>query len=188
MLFIKHRVGFVWNIIEWANGILFTFRYGSKLKNVNGIERVDSNGYKYRLIVENDIDDLVSLAQKQPKKSFEWFNPHGFDKTSLFKQFNNRAFLMYGCWDGEHLIGYHFLRCFFVGKAFRGRLVDVAYQGRGIAKEMGRMHEELCKRMGLRLFFTVSKENVASIASSKAANNVKVIKELKNGYMLVECL
>lgn len=95
---------------------------------------------------------------------------------------------MIGVFDDQQLIGYCFLRCFFNKRAFRGKIVDVKYQGRGIAKQMGNLTTEICQLLKFRLFATISKDNVRSMASSRAVNRVKIVKELPNDYLYVEYL
>lgn len=95
---------------------------------------------------------------------------------------------MIGAFDKNELVGYCFLRCFFNKQAFRGKIVDVEHQGRGIAKKMGIVMTEICKKMKFRIFATISKDNVKSIASSKAVNEMKIIKELPDNYLYVEYL
>ena len=90
--------------------------------------------------------------------------------------------------DNGQIIGYFFLRFFATGKAFRGKIVDMNYRGRGIAKMMGACATEIAFLSGFRLMGTISKKNIASINSSKAVNNINIIKELDDGYIYVEYL
>lgn len=53
---------------------------------------------------------------------------------------------------------------------------------------MGRLTTEICQLAGFRLFATISRNNVKSISSSKAVNDICIIKELPNDYLYVEYL
>lgn len=74
------------------------------------------------------------------------------------------------------------------GKAFRGKIVGVDFRGRGIAKTFGTLTTEIASAFGLGLFGTISKANSASMASSKSSNEIKIIEELPNDYLLIQYL
>ena len=189
LLYVKHHICWIWDVIEWLNSFVFNICFGHCIKQSveQSITRVSSQ-YDFRLLSECDMDTLAAFFVRQPKESFSFFNPHGFDLKSLRKKNGDKSFIMIGVYDGSRLVGYCFLRCFFTKKAFRGKIVDIDYQGRGIAKQMGMLTTEICKNMKFRLFATISKENVKSISSSKAVNDIKIHKELPDGYYYVEYL
>lgn len=189
LLYIKHRLSFIWKGIEWVNSVFFNFLYGRKLKRcLSSVLDEQGNLYEYRLLGKNDMPLLCEFFKNQPADSYEYFKPHGFDLASLCRKNRDKSFVMIGAFDGCKLIGYCFLRCFFNKQAFRGKIVDYTYQGKGIAKQMGRLTSSICHKFGFRLFATISKDNVKSIASSKAVNTVKVLKELPDNYLYVEYL
>ena len=90
--------------------------------------------------------------------------------------------------DKDKIIGYFFIRFFANRKAFRGKMVDVNFQGRGIAKNMGRIMTDVALGAGFRLFATISKDNLSSLASSKAVNEIRIVAELDNNYIYIEYL
>lgn len=190
LLYIKHHLTFIWSIVEWCNSMLFYVLYGKRLNNtVKNIGTLSNRpDLVFRSIEANDLKGLETFFSEQPKEAFKFFNPHGFDLESLRKINRNKAFLMIGCYKDNVLAGYCFLRFFANKQAFRGKIVDPRFQGQGIAKEMGRLTTEICRKMEFRLFATISKDNVKSIASSKAVNDVKIVKELPDGYYYVEYL
>ena len=89
--------------------------------------------------------------------------------------------------DGS-ISGYFFLRCFFTGKAFLGKMVDSERQGRGIGKMMCSCAMDIAMALGLRMFESISKDNLASLYSSQSVLNLRVIKEMDNNYLYIEDL
>ena len=67
-------------------------------------------------------------------------------------------------------------------------MVDNGYRGKGLGTVMNKILNEVGFGIGLRLFETVSKDNVASYRSAMSASNVKVIKELSDNVMYLEIL
>ena len=94
---------------------------------------------------------------------------------------------MYKVTDGDEIVGYFFLRCFSNGNAFKGRMVDYRRRNQGIAKLMGNVINDVVLHLGLRLFTTISPENYSSLASTKAVNDIKIVRTLENGYYYIEC-
>lgn len=171
------------------NSTIFNLLYGRKLKKcIPTLLEEYSKEYSFKLLNEQDLFGLCTFFTKQPPSSFEYFKPHGFDLTSLSKKIHDKSFVMIGAFKEKELVGYCFLRCFFNKQSFRGKIVDPKYQGHGIAKQMGLLTTAICHELGFRLFATISKDNIKSIASSKAVNIVRVIKELPNKYLYVEYL
>jgi hypothetical protein len=88
----------------------------------------------------------------------------------------------------KEIVGYFFIRCMLNKKAVTGRLVDSRYQGQGIAKSMAKIMHAGIWNAGFRGFATISTQNYASLSANKAVSDVKIIKELDNGFLLVEFL
>ncbi|MBP5456254.1 MAG: hypothetical protein J6Y37_07115 [Paludibacteraceae bacterium] len=131
---------------------------------------------------------MALFFKEQPDEAFAFFSPHGFDSDSLLKVVENKAFLAYLVLDGSQVVGYFFLRCFVNGKCFRGKIVDYRWRNRGMAKQMGIAMTRIASTLGIRMFGTISPDNYASLASSKAVNQVNIIKTLGNGYYYIEYL
>ena len=74
------------------------------------------------------------------------------------------------------------------GQGFRGRMVDIDYRGKGLGTAMNKILNEVGFGIGLRLFETVSKENVASYRSALSASNVQVVKEMPHNELYLEIL
>lgn len=185
---IKERFSFIWDMVEWGNATAFSLMKGSTLKRIPSVLEGCSEKYEIRLAEVSDVDSLVEFFTNQPEEAFTFFKPHEFDAMSVKKIVKNKAFLTFVVADDDKIVGYFFLRCFINGKAFRGKMVDKNYQGRGIAKLMGVAMTKVATTLGVRMFGSISPENYASLASAKASNEVKIHKTLENGYYYIEFL
>lgn len=85
------------------------------------------------------------------------------------------------------IAGYFFMRSFVNGKTFKGYMVGIDHRGQGVAREMGIAMNHVARELGLRMFKSISPENPASLAVTKKVNDIKIIKTLDNGDMLIEC-
>ncbi|WP_405343037.1 GNAT family N-acetyltransferase [Fibrobacter sp.] len=185
---LRDRFGFLWNLIEWGNAFVFALTHKSALNKIPAILKECSGQYTLRMAECADAAPLAEFFSEQPEESFEFFKPHAFDEKTLAKIIRNKAFLTFLVLDGEKIVGYFFLRCFVNGKSFRGRIVDYRWRNRGIAKLMGLVMNKLIALLNVRLFGSISPDNYASLESTKAVNDIHVIKVLDNGYYYVEYL
>lgn len=186
--FIKDKCGFLWDAVEWGNAFMFALRYKKKLREVPQVlESICNDTFIIRMTEKTDVEKLVTFFTEQPESAFEFFNPHGFDSKSVSKVLNNKAFQTFVVVEDEIIIGYFFLRSFVNGKCFKGRMVDYRQRNRGIAKLMGMAINEIAIHLGLRIYTTISPDNYASLASTKAVNDIKIVKTLENGYYYIEC-
>lgn len=183
---IRDKFDFLWEMVESVNGWLFACRYRNRLKGVNGLLATLNSEYTVRQTTEADVKPLVQFFKEQPEDAFEFFKPHGFDEKSISKIVKNKAFQTFVVVDGEHILGYFFLRSFFNGKCFRGRIADHRTRGKGIGKLMAKAIEQVAVHEGLRMFASISPDNLASLESAKAVSDVKIIKTLENGYYYIE--
>ena len=179
---------FLWDLIDIINSWLFGFRYGSKIAQVNNTLNDGVEIYQIKCISELPVDNLVTFFANQPEEAYKYFKPHGFDAKSLKKLQGYKAFLAYAVMNGDKIVGYFFMRSFFWGKTYIGRMVDVNYRGKGIAKMMNRKTMEIAGILGLRVFQTISPENVSSLKSAEAENELRIIKTMPNGDLYVENL
>ena len=185
---LRDNLSWLWNIIEWMNGLVFSMRYGKRLKRF--AFTAVPEGYDIIPIKEVLTEELVKFFNHQPEETYTYFHPHGFDEKSLKRLQRNKSFLGYVLQDNENskIAGYFFNRCFFHGQGFRGRMVDIDYRGKGLGTAMNKILNEVGFGIGLRLFETVSKDNVASYRSALSASNVKVVKEMPNNELYLEIL
>lgn len=189
--FLRDKLPWVWDLVDSINSCLFSLRYGKKLAAVESsvLEKyTQETGYRVCRMREVDAEKLAEFFSKQPEEAFTYFRPHGFDAKSVKKLQRNKAFLAYLLMDGVSVAGYCFNRSFFHGKGFRGRMVDMDYRGKGLGTMMNRLLNEVGFGTGLRLFETVSKDNLASYRSSLSASEVRVVKELPHNELFLEII
>lgn len=190
--FLRDKMPFLWNIVDIVNSFLFSQRYSKELKVVeSSFTRYKAEiGYEVLPISLVDTQELVSFFFHQPEEAYTFFKPHGFDVRSIKKMQKNNAFLAYVLRDANNgnIAGYCFNRSFFHGKGFRGRMVDINYRGKGLGTLMNRILNDIGFGIGLQLFETVSKDNIASYRSVVSASNFKVVKELPHNELYLEIL
>ena len=185
---LRDRFGFLWSMVEWGNAIVFALTHRTALKKIPAILQECSGAYILRLAELTDAAALATFFAEQPEEVFTFFKPHAFDENSLKKIICNKAFLTFLVLDKEKIVGYFFLRCFVNGKSFRGKIVDYRYRGKGIAKLQGLAMTKAAVALGVRMFGTISPDNYASLASSKAVNETRIVATLDNGYYYIEYL
>ena len=185
---LRDKLRWLWNLIEMLNSMLFSMRYGNKVKAFSFTDTPEG----YNVVPLKDVPNksLVAFFEHQPEEAYTFFKPHGFDKKSIRRLQLNKSFLAYVLRDSENgnIAGYCFNRSFFHGVGYRGRMVDIDYRGKGLGTAMNKMLNEVGFGIGLRLFETVSKDNVASYRSAMSASNVKVVKELPENELYLEIL
>ena len=185
---IRDKFSWLWDIIEYLNSFLFYMRYGNKLEDID-FKNIPE-GYEITPINAIETKRMVEFFARQPEDAFKFFHPHGFDEKNIKKLQKNKAFLGYVLLDklNNKIAGYCFNRCFFHGKGFRGRMVDIEYRGKGLGTTMNKLLNEVGFGIGVRLFETVSKDNVASYKSALSASNVRVVKELPDHESYLEII
>ena len=186
--FLRDRMPWIWDFVDMLNSWLFSLRYGRKLRDALPTSLKGSGQLIVVAMREIETDELVQFFAHQPEEAFRYFRPHGFDAVSIKKLQKNKAFLAYVIKDGEQIAGYCFIRSFFFGKGFRGRMVDINYRGKGLGTMMNKLLNEVGFGIGLRLYETVNKDNIASYRSALSASNVKVVEELDAGDLYLEIL
>lgn len=188
LIYIKHHLSFIWQLIEGLNAFLFQVLHGRRFKSVVSevIQDFGLTGYTFRQLDANDLPALHSLINKQASGRLDYFKPHGFDEKSLQKAYKNPSFLMMGAFEGPQLVGYFFLRCFWNRKCFVGRLIDQPYEGKGIGRVMNSIMYNIGWRSGFRVLSTISKNNHLVMKSHANNQLMVVLKELDNDFLFVE--
>ena len=188
LVYLKHHVPFIWNMVERVNGFLFRMLYRKRFLQAGDtvISGAVLPGYVVRRLDKNDLPELEQLLNRQSGKRMAFFKPHGFDMQSLKKVYANPAFLMMGVFSGNRMAGYFFLRCFWNRKCFTGRLVDEQHEGMGIGRAMKNILYPIAWQMGFRCYSTISKNNHLVIRSHAGNASMRKVKDLGGDYMLVE--
>lgn len=184
---IKERFGFLWDAIEWGNAEVFALMHRKGMARIPDLLAECSGKYALRLATRKDVEQMKAFFAVQPKEAFTFFQPHDFDEKGIKKVVLNRSFLTFVAMDGNEIAGYFFMRSFVNGKTFKGYMVGIDHRGQGVAKEMGVAMNRVARELGLRMFKSISPENPASMAVTKKVNDIKIIKTLDNGDMLIEC-
>lgn len=187
--FLRDRMPWLWDVVDAINSWLFSLRYGRRLKDIEPkvMEKyVSETGYEICRMREVDASQLADFFAVQPEEAYKYFKPHKFDVASIKKLQGNKSFLAYLVMDEGKIVGYCFNRSFFHGRGFRGRMVDMDYRGKGLGTTMNRLMNDVGFGIGLRLFETVAKDNVASYRSAMSASNVKLVKELPHDELFLE--
>ena len=189
--YLRDRMPWLWDLVDAVNSLLFSLLYGRKLAVVEEavIKKYNEvTGYKVCRLREVDTARIADFFVKQPEEAYTYFKPHRFDEKSIRKLQMNQSFLAYLLVDEDRIAGYCFNRSFFHGKGFRGRMVDVDHRGKGLGTAMNKILNEVGFGIGLRLFESVSKDNVASYRSAMSASNVRVVKEMPHNEVYLELL
>jgi hypothetical protein len=67
-------------------------------------------------------------------------------------------------------------------------MVDINYRGKGLGTAMNKLLNEVGFGVGLRLFETVSKNNIASYRSALSASKVRVVEEMDDNVLYLEII
>mgnify|MGYP003399410559 CR=1 FL=1 len=185
--FVKERFDFLWDAIEWGNAEVFALMHRGEMKRIPELLAECSGRYQLRLATQEDVEQMRTFFEAQPEEAFRFFQPHEFDERGIRKVVINKSFLTFVALDGNEIAGYFFMRSFVNGKTFKGYMVGIDHRGQGVAREMGIAMNRVAKELGLRMFKSISPENPASLAVTKKVNDIKIIKKLDNGDMLIEC-
>ena len=183
---IKSSCPWIWNVIEWGNGLLIRAFYGKRIDKAVVRNSAFVGGYDYRRLTKIDAGCLSEFISRQPEGFDKFFKPYSFDERTFRRLLGNGSYLFVGAYDGDTLVAYCFVRLFVNKSAFRGYIVDSNYQGKGISKQMGKIMTDFAAEIGFRSFATISKANVASLQSQKAGAEVRVVRELPDDYLYVE--
>lgn len=186
--FLRDHLPFIWDCVDWLNGVLFSWRYCRKMKALPRLLEAAAREFEIVEMSSLKTSDLESFFAAQPEELFKFFQPHGFDAKSLRKLQRNKAFLAYIVKDSDSPIGYFFLRSFFFGKAYLGKMVDHDYQGKGIGKMMCLCAMDIASALGLRMFETISKDNLSSLYSTQNVLEIRIVEEMPDNYLMIEDL
>lgn len=187
---IKHRYPYIWFFAEKINSWLGGVRYGQlKAQSQAVLKNKFLDGFSFSLVEPDDIYAIIEMYQRQNAVYIKNFNPHPFNMQTLRDMASNKAYCMMKVTEdvSDNLVGYFFIRSFFVGKAFHGLLTDERFANRGIGTAMWRISMEICHRMRLAMFATMEQDNIASYKSAIKGTEVNIVNQLENNFILIKC-
>ena len=170
------RLPWLWEVIEWLNDLFFMMRYHRSLRTISQTATID------------DTNALVAFFEQQPEESFAFFRPHPFDRKHICKLIRRSSMLMHVIYRDGQIVGYCFLRCFFIGKGYRGYIVDANQQRKGIGKELGAWLNDTARKLPIRTFKTINNNNPASLRLAAATCQLNKVQEMENGDAEYECI
>lgn len=192
---LRDRFPWIWDLIGVFNSLLFSLLYNKYNVQITNIlakyskENIAKGKHlRFERLNKANVNALADMFDEQPMEAFEYFNPHGFDAKSLKKLANDKSFLAYLVMADNNVVGYFFQRSFFWGKSFRGYMTDYRWRRCGINRLMNLCATDISSLMGLKVYGTISPNNIASLKSAQSANNVKIIEQLDNGDYYVQYL
>lgn len=186
---LKHACPALWRVVEWGNSQLMALRY-SRLRDqaVVACRTIACPSQTdWSLVTPDDAPSLSAFLTSMPERLTAWFAPHPFDPATLRRMACGNSFVMFKVTHGGRIVGYHFLRCFFTGKAFHGLIVADDMAGRGIGTHMWALAADICQRLGLDMQATIHPDNIASLTSCRHGCDATIISTLSNGYLQVKC-
>lgn len=142
--------------------------------------------YSFKRISSSDVPALVEFFQRQPEESFQFFTPHGFDSESILQFVNCPSNIVYVKEEDGKILAYGFLRCFFLGNAYLGKMVDFNHYGQGYGTQIVSIGSEICQRVNLTMYVSLNLANPASMATSKHVCNVTIMKNISQDYILIK--
>lgn len=200
---LRDHCSWIWNMAEGINSFAFRMRYSKSLQRVPQVlEKNSRERVKFREALPQDAEAMSKFFAKQPEEDFDFFRPHGFDEESLKVLLKRTSFMMFvaempadkassslpadSC--QKEIVGYFFLRSFVHGQSYLGKMVDHEHQGQGIGKLMCKAAMDVALILGVRMFESINKENMASMRSTGAVLKQVVMEELEHGDLLIEDL
>lgn len=192
----RNRMPWIWKLTGFLNSLIFLLKYRKKIRSIPSVisnvlwNTKQGKFYTISAMCRKDCWEMEIWFSKQPEESFKYFHPHGFLFRDLQTLAADPSFLAYLVRPKESgtIVGYFFMRSFFWGHCYRGYFVDYQWRHKGINKLMNLCATEIAESLGLKTFGSIAAENVASLKSAEAVNEVKIIKILENGDYYVQYL
>ena len=181
---LRDRMPWLWAGVERANAGLFRIRYGRRLLRVEQDAEDMAAPYEMVPISKIPTDELVAFFHSQPEDIYRWFTPHDFDAETMARLQRNASFLAYVMKREGKIVAYFFLRCYFNGECYFGRLVDAPHMRQGIGTLINQVSFHMSEALHLESYQTIANGNIASIKSCARAYRLQPIRVIANGDML----
>lgn len=182
---------FLWDLVGIINAMLFVLRYRKPLKTIPSILEQYSQNSDFTIfpLTKQNACQLATFFKHQPEEAFTYFKPHGFEEKDLCKLAKDSSFLAYLVTDtNQNVVGYFFMRSFFMGKCFRGYITDVNHRRMGINKLMNQCATAIASSLNIPTFGTIAPTNIASMRSAQSVNDIVILETLSNGDYYVQYL
>lgn len=181
---LRDKLPFLWVLIERVNGRVFRVRYARRLEGIEQEAVKMAAPYEMVPIADIPTEELVAFFHQQPKDLYKWFTPHGFEAADIARLQRNASFLAYVLKDGHQIAGYFFLRCYFIGECYFGRIVDHQFVGQGIGTLMNKVSFYISESLHIDSYQTIAKGNIASIRSCTKVYRLQPVRTIANGDIL----
>ena len=122
---LKDKIPFLWSFIEFLNMLLFRVKYGKKVLSIDDILYKYQGKYLIREATLNDLEVILTFFSEQPQETFKYFSPHKFDLETVSRLINNDAYLFFIVMNDKQMVGYFFLRCFFMENVLEEKLLII---------------------------------------------------------------
>lgn len=181
---VRDKMPLMWVLVERTNAVLFRIRYASRLKQIEPEAFQMAKPYEMQPIAAIPTEELVAFFHRQPEDLYRWFTPHGFEYADVARLQQNASFLAYVLKRDNQIIGYFFLRSYFNGECYFGRLVDHPCMGQGIGTLINKVSFYIAESLHMESFQTIANGNIASIKSCSRAYRLQPIRTIANGDIL----
>ena len=75
--FVKDKLGFLWDIVEWGNETIFAIQHKKGMKDIPEIlKNVSTDTLTVRQTKDSDVSALVTFFAEQPEEAYTFFKPH----------------------------------------------------------------------------------------------------------------
>lgn len=189
---IKHNCPWLWTGVEDVNSWLTHLRYPrAKAVAIKEIEQhnLKNPALRWSLVTPAGAERLSEFLTSLPEERTRYFAAHSFTPNALRRMASGRSFIMLkveDCASGQ-IVGYHFLRCFFIGRSFHGLIVFDQASGRGIGTAMWALGAEIAAAVGMTMRATISEHNLPSLRSCQRGTDCTILERMPDGYLLVDC-
>lgn len=181
---LRDRMPFLWKLTERMNAMLFRLRYARRLERVEPEAVRMAAPYQMLRIADVPAEEIVAFFHSQPEDLYRRFTPHGFELADVAALQRNASFLAYVLKRDGRIVGYFFLRSYFNGTCYFGRMVDSKCMNQGIGTLMNRISFFLSEALHLDSYQTIADDNIASIRSCSKAYRLQPVSVIANGDTL----
>jgi RimJ/RimL family protein N-acetyltransferase len=125
--------------------------------------RTPDSSFVFRLVKEEDFNELYDLLNNLPENVRTFFHPHAFDLQTITEICTSKKDHYFVMEQNNKIIGYSFLRLFGYETPSYGCCVRNGYQGIGYGTVLTQETMKKAKELGYhKVILKVYKENVAA--------------------------